>query len=122
MGTVNVLEAARNSGSVRAIVNVTSDKCYDNREQGRPFVEDDPKGGHDPYSSSKGCAELVADAYTRSFFADAAGPRLGSARAGNVIGGGDWGEDRLFPTSYAQRSPVSPSPSAIRTRFGRGST
>jgi CDP-glucose 4,6-dehydratase len=98
MGTVNVLDAARTSGSVRAVVNVTSDKCYDNREQGRPFVEDDPKGGHDPYSSSKGAAELVADAYHRSFFApDPDGPRLGSARAGNVIGGGDWSEDRLIP-------------------------
>jgi CDP-glucose 4,6-dehydratase len=98
MGTVNVLEAARLSGSVRVVVNVTSDKCYDNREQGRPFVEDDPKGGHDPYSSSKGAAELVADAYHRSFFAPRPdGPRLGSARAGNVIGGGDWSEDRLIP-------------------------
>jgi CDP-glucose 4,6-dehydratase len=112
MGTVNVLEAARNSDSVRAIVNVTSDKCYDNREQGRPFVEDDPKGGHDPYSSSKGCAELVADAYTRSFFADAAGPRLGSARAGNVIGGGDWGEDRLIPDIV--RAVLAGQPISIR--------
>jgi CDP-glucose 4,6-dehydratase len=98
MGTVNVLEAVRATPGVRVVVNVTSDKCYDNREQGRTFVEDDPKGGHDPYSSSKACAELVADAYLRSFFAaDADGPRLGSARAGNVIGGGDWGEDRLIP-------------------------
>jgi CDP-glucose 4,6-dehydratase len=101
MGTVNVLEAVRTTPSVRAVVNVTSDKCYDNRELGRPFVEDDPKGGHDPYSSSKGCAELVADAYLRSFFAPGVGgadaPRLGSGRAGNVIGGGDWGEDRLIP-------------------------
>ena len=98
MGTVNVLEAVRQVGGVRAVVNVTSDKCYDNREQRRPFVEDDAKGGHDPYSSSKGCAELVADAYLRSFFAPAPdGPRLGSARAGNVIGGGDWSEDRLIP-------------------------
>jgi CDP-glucose 4,6-dehydratase len=98
MGTVNVLEAVRQVGGVLAVVNVTSDKCYDNREQGRAFVEDDPKGGHDPYSSSKGCAELVADAYLRSFFApDPDGPRLASARAGNVIGGGDWGEDRLIP-------------------------
>ena len=98
MGTVNVLEAVRATPSVLAVVNVTSDKCYDNREQGRPFVEDDPKGGHDPYSNSKGCAELVADAYVRSFFApEPAGPRLGSGRAGNVIGGGDWGEDRLVP-------------------------
>jgi CDP-glucose 4,6-dehydratase len=98
MGTVNVLEAVRQVGGVRAVVNVTSDKCYDNREHGRAFVEDDAKGGHDPYSSSKGCAELVADAYLRSFFAPAPdGPRLGSARAGNVIGGGDWSEDRLIP-------------------------
>ena len=98
MGTVNVLEAVRQVGDIRAVVNVTSDKCYDNREQGRPFVEDDAKGGHDPYSSSKGCAELVADAYTRSFFAPVPdGFRLGSARAGNVIGGGDWSEDRLIP-------------------------
>lgn len=99
MGTVNVLEAVRTTPGVGAVVNVTSDKCYDNREQGRPFVEGDPKGGHDPYSSSKGCSELVADAYLRSFFADAGvdAPRLGSARAGNVIGGGDWGEDRLIP-------------------------
>jgi CDP-glucose 4,6-dehydratase len=100
MGTVNVLEAVRRAGSVRAVVNVTSDKCYDNRpgRPPRPFVEDDPKGGHDPYSNSKGCAELVTDAYVRSFFADDPdGPRLASARAGNVIGGGDWGEDRLIP-------------------------
>ncbi len=98
MGTVHVLDAVRLTPSVRAVVVVTSDKCYLNREQGRPFVEDDPKGGHDPYSSSKGCAELVADAYLRSFFApDPDGPRLGCARAGNVIGGGDWGEDRLIP-------------------------
>jgi CDP-glucose 4,6-dehydratase len=93
-----VLEAVRTAPGVRVVVNVTSDKCYDNREQGRPFREDDPKGGHDPYSSSKGCAELVADAYLRSFFApDPDGPRLAGARAGNVIGGGDWGEDRLIP-------------------------
>jgi CDP-glucose 4,6-dehydratase len=98
MGTVNVLEAVRATPSVRVVVNVTSDKCYDNREQERPFVETDPMGGHDPYSNSKGCAELVADAYLRSYFAPSPeGPRLGSARAGNVIGGGDWGEDRLIP-------------------------
>ncbi len=98
MGTVNVLEAVRASAGVRAVVSVTSDKCYDNREQGRPFREDDPMGGHDPYSNSKGCAELVADAYLRSFFVpNPDGPRLASGRAGNVIGGGDWGEDRLIP-------------------------
>ncbi|UTI65043.1 CDP-glucose 4,6-dehydratase [Paraconexibacter antarcticus] len=101
MGTVNVLDAVRvaGAGTVRAVVNVTSDKCYDNAEgrEQRPFVEDDPKGGHDPYSNSKGCAELVADAYRRSFFSGPAGVRLASVRAGNVIGGGDWGEDRLVP-------------------------
>jgi CDP-glucose 4,6-dehydratase len=98
MGTVHLLEAVRSTPSVRSAVVVTSDKCYDNREQGRPFVEDDCMGGHDPYSNSKGCTELVTDAYRRSFFApheDAA--RIASGRAGNVIGGGDWGEDRLIP-------------------------
>jgi len=113
MGTVNVLEAVRATPSVRAVVNVTSDKCYDNREQGRPFVEEDPKGGHDPYSNSKGCAELVADAYLRSFFAqDPDGPRLGCGRAGNVIGGGDWGEDRLIPD--LMRAALSGEPIPIR--------
>jgi CDP-glucose 4,6-dehydratase len=113
MGTVNVLEAVRATASVRAVVNVTSDKCYDNREQGRPFVEDDPKGGHDPYSNSKGCAELVADAYLRSFFApDPDGPRIGCGRAGNVIGGGDWGEDRLIPD--LMRAALSGEPIPIR--------
>jgi CDP-glucose 4,6-dehydratase len=99
MGTVNVLEAARATPSVRAVVCVTTDKCYDNsptRPQ-RPFVETDPLGGHDPYSSSKACAELVVDAYRRSFFHTADSPNVASARAGNVIGGGDWGEDRLLP-------------------------
>lgn len=119
MGTVNVLEAVRGTPSVRAVVNVTSDKCYDNREQGRPFVEDDAKGGHDPYSSSKGCAELVTDAYVRSFFApDAAGPRVGSGRAGNVVGGGDWGEDRLIPdimrAALSGREIPIRNPDAIR--------
>ncbi len=114
MGTVNVLEAVRTegAGTVRAVVNVTSDKCYDNREQGRPFTEDDPMGGHDPYSNSKGCAELVTDAYRRSFFGAEDGPRLASARAGNVIGGGDWGEDRLVPD--IMRAAASGQPIAIR--------
>ncbi|MBV8684704.1 MAG: CDP-glucose 4,6-dehydratase [Caulobacteraceae bacterium] len=101
MGTVNVLEGARRSDGLRAIVVVTSDKCYENRETGRAYVEDDPMGGHDPYSASKGCAELVVSAYRRSFFgpADHArhGVALASARAGNVIGGGDWAKDRLVP-------------------------
>lgn len=116
MGTVNLLEAVRATPSVRVVVNVTSDKCYDNREQRRPFVEDDPKGGHDPYSNSKGCAELVADAYLRSFFAPEAGgpasPRLGSVRAGNVIGGGDWGEERLIPD--IMRGALDGAPIAVR--------
>ncbi len=113
MGTVNVLEAARAAESVRVVVNVTSDKCYDNRDLGRPFAEDDPKGGHDPYSSSKGCAELVSDAYHRSFFAGhPEGLRLGSARAGNVIGGGDWGEDRLIPDFM--RGALADAPIRVR--------
>jgi len=97
MGTVNVLDAARAVDAVRVIVNVTSDKCYENREWEWGYRENEPMGGHDPYSSSKGAAELVTAAYRRSFFSDPAGPRLASARAGNVIGGGDWGEDRLVP-------------------------
>jgi len=98
MGTVNVLDAVRrHPGGIRAIVNVTSDKCYENREWEWGYREEEPMGGHDPYSSSKGCAELVTDAFRRSFFSDPDGPRLASARAGNVIGGGDWGEDRLVP-------------------------
>lgn len=113
MGTVNVLEAVRVRDSVRAVVVVTSDKCYDNREQRRPFVEGDPMGGHDPYSNSKGCAELVADAYLRSFFAaDPDGPRLATGRAGNVIGGGDWGQDRLVPDMM--RGAVAGEPVRIR--------
>ena len=100
MGTVNVLEAARACASVRAIVIVTSDKCYQNRERQRPYREVDPMGGHDPYSASKGAAELATAAYRSSFFsAKAGGARsaVATARAGNVIGGGDWAADRLIP-------------------------
>jgi CDP-glucose 4,6-dehydratase len=98
MGTVNVLEAVRRLGSVRAVVVVSSDKCYENRgADAAGFSEDSRLGGHDPYSSSKACTELVAEAYRRSFFEDPEGVRLASARAGNVIGGGDWAEDRLLP-------------------------
>lgn len=96
MGTVHVLEAARQAGSVRACVNVTTDKCYDNREQDAGYRETDPLGGRDPYSSSKACAELVSRAYRDSFLRDA-GIALATARAGNVIGGGDWAIDRLVP-------------------------
>jgi CDP-glucose 4,6-dehydratase len=97
-GTINVLDAVRShGGSVRAIVVVTSDKCYANPPGSRRrFVESDPLGGADPYSSSKACAELVCAAYRSSFFAGEHAPRLATARAGNVIGGGDWGEDRLL--------------------------
>lgn len=95
MGTVNVLEAARACPSVRAVVIVTSDKCYENREWVWGYREDEAMGGFDPYSASKGCAELVAAAYRRSFFQK--GAAIASARAGNVIGGGDWAEDRLIP-------------------------
>jgi CDP-glucose 4,6-dehydratase len=97
MGTVNVLDAVRVNEGVRAVVVVTSDKCYENREWERGYRESDQLGGHDPYSSSKGAAELVTSAYRRSFFSDPGSPRVASARAGNVIGGGDWGEDRLIP-------------------------
>jgi CDP-glucose 4,6-dehydratase len=97
MGTVNLLDAVRREASVRALVNVTSDKCYENREWEWAYREHEPMGGHDPYSSSKGCAELVTDAFRRSFFGAVDATRVASARAGNVIGGGDWAEDRLIP-------------------------
>ncbi|GAC1438837.1 MAG: CDP-glucose 4,6-dehydratase [Solirubrobacteraceae bacterium] len=97
MGTVNLLDAARRQPSVRALVNVTSDKCYENREWEWGYRENEPLGGHDPYSNSKGCAELVTDSFRRSFFAAPGAATLASARAGNVIGGGDWGQDRLVP-------------------------
>jgi len=96
MGTVHVLEAARKCPNLRSIVNVTTDKCYENQERASGYREDEPMGGYDPYSSSKGCAELVTAAYRRSFM-QASGIGLASARAGNVIGGGDWSEDRLIP-------------------------
>lgn len=96
IGTLNVLEAVRACDSVRAVVIVTTDKCYENREWLWPYREDDPLGGHDPYSSSKACAELLAASYRRSFFKNT-GVALATARAGNVIGGGDWATDRLVP-------------------------
>lgn len=96
MGTVHVLEASRQTDSVKALVNVTTDKCYENREWVWGYRENEPMGGHDPYSSSKGCSELVSNAYRLSFLKDA-GIALGTARAGNVIGGGDWAQDRLIP-------------------------
>jgi CDP-glucose 4,6-dehydratase len=100
MGTIHVLEAARAS-DVRVLVNVTSDKCYDNREWARGYQETDRLGGKDPYSSSKACAELVMAAYRTSFFSGADPTGVASARAGNVIGGGDWAQDRLIPDIVA---------------------
>ena len=96
IGTVNVLEAVRQSGTVQAIVNITTDKCYENQEWVWPYRENDRLGGHDPYSSSKACAEIASAAYRDSFFSEV-GINLASVRAGNVIGGGDWAFDRLLP-------------------------
>ena len=97
MGTVHLLEAVRAAPSVRAACIVTTDKCYENREWAWGYREDEPMGGHDPYSNSKGCAELVTSAYRRSFFGSGSKTAIASGRAGNVIGGGDWALDRLIP-------------------------
>jgi CDP-glucose 4,6-dehydratase len=99
MGTVNVLEAARRFGNVEALVNVTTDKCYENKEWLWGYRETEALGGHDPYSSSKACSELVTSAYRASFHAEGS-PWIASARAGNVIGGGDWAADRLIPDVF----------------------
>jgi CDP-glucose 4,6-dehydratase len=101
IGTVNVFEACRQTPSVRAVINITSDKCYENREWIWGYRENDPMGGYDPYSASKGCSELVTSAYRKSFFnLDEYGCKhnilMASARAGNVIGGGDWAKDRII--------------------------
>ena len=113
MGTVHLLEAVRGTPSVKAVVNVTSDKCYENREWVWGYREDEPMGGFDPYSNSKGCAELVTSAYRNSYFHPEKykehGVALATSRAGNVIGGGDWAEDRLIPDvmrAIAQGRPV----------------
>jgi CDP-glucose 4,6-dehydratase len=122
MGTVNLLEAVRDESGVRVIIVVTSDKCYDNEEREQGYREGDPMGGYDPYSSSKGCAELITAAYRNSFFNNADFDRhetaVASVRAGNVIGGGDWAEDRLIPDIVAAfqsgRSPDIRDPHAVR--------
>ena len=122
MGTVHVLEAVRALGTVRAVVAVTSDKCYENREWVFPYRETDPMGGHDPYSSSKGCSELVIAAYRASYFPpdrlQEHGTAIASVRAGNVIGGGDWAQDRLIPDLVrafeADEAPVIRSPGSVR--------
>lgn len=97
VGTANVLDLARRSPCLRGVIVVTSDKCYENREWDWGYRETDPLGGHDPYSASKACTELVAQSYMRCFFADPEGPQLATVRAGNVIGGGDWSPHRLIP-------------------------
>ncbi len=118
MGTANVLEAARNAGGVRAALLVATDKCYENREWPWPYRENDRLGGHDPYSASKACAELLAASFRASYFDEDKGMGLATARAGNVIGGGDWSADRLVPdivrAFMAGRSPNIRSPKAIR--------
>ncbi|WP_281298241.1 CDP-glucose 4,6-dehydratase [Flavobacterium limnophilum] len=119
IGTVNVLEAARSCPNLKAIVSVTTDKCYENKEWAWGYRENEPMGGHDPYSSSKGCAELVSSAYKNSFFNTKDTAALATARAGNVIGGGDWADDRLIPDilkafenskSVIVRNPLSTRP------------
>jgi CDP-glucose 4,6-dehydratase len=122
MGTVNLLEAVRGTSSVKAVVNVTSDKCYENREWAWGYRENEAMGGYDPYSNSKGCAELVTAAYRNSYFHpeqyESHGVAIGSGRAGNVIGGGDWAGDRLIPDmmrAIMQGQPVSiRNPDSIR--------
>ena len=123
LGTVNILEAVRKTKSVRVCVIITSDKCYENREWVYGYRETDPVGGYDPYSSSKACAELVTSAYRRSFFnpkdwGKTHNVALSSVRAGNVIGGGDWGEDRIIPDCMRALSKgetvVIRNPSATR--------
>lgn len=112
MGSVNLLEAVRQTPGVRAVVNVTSDKCYENREWEFAYRENDALGGHDPYSASKGAAEIITDAYRRSFFSDPSGPAVATGRAGNVIGGGDWALDRIIPDCV--RAFTAPDPLVVR--------
>jgi len=118
MGTVNLFEAVRNTKSVKAVVNVTTDKCYENNERTLGYSENEPMGGNDPYSNSKGCSELVTKAYRHSFFSDLNSAKIASARSGNVIGGGDWAEDRLIPDifkSFQEKKPILiRNPYAIR--------
>lgn len=115
MGTVHVMEACRHVETVRVVVCVTTDKCYENREWVWPYRESDPMGGYDPYSSSKGAAELAISAYRRSF---PSGPKIASVRAGNVIGGGDWALDRLVPdiirAMLAGHPPEIRNPNSVR--------
>ncbi|HSW93934.1 MAG TPA: CDP-glucose 4,6-dehydratase [Gammaproteobacteria bacterium] len=110
MGTVHLLEACKQTPSVRTIINVTTDKCYENKEWERGYTEDDRLGGHDPYSNSKACAELVTSAFRHSYFYGDSPIALASVRAGNVIGGGDWAADRLIPDiikACIEKKPVT---------------
>jgi len=117
MGTLHLLEAVRQTASVRAVLNITTDKCYENREWPWGYRENEAMGGHDPYSSSKACSELLSAAYRRSFLTEG-GVALASARAGNVIGGGDWAADRLVPDllrAFQQGEPaLIRRPAAVR--------
>ncbi|MEA1938279.1 MAG: CDP-glucose 4,6-dehydratase, partial [Pseudomonadota bacterium] len=115
MGTANLLEACRKSDSVRAIVVITTDKCYENMEWIWGYRENDRLGGHDPYSASKAGVELVASSYRKSFFSGKNAPLLATARAGNVVGGGDWSEDRLIPDLV--RAIWSKTPLVIRSPY-----
>jgi CDP-glucose 4,6-dehydratase len=118
MGTAHVLDAVRHTPSIRAVVVVTSDKCYESREWDWGYREIDAMGGTDPYSSSKGAAELIVAAYRRSYFANGDSAQIGSGRAGNVIGGGDWSEDRLVPdivrAAVRGKAVVIRNPTAVR--------
>ena len=113
MGTVNLLQAVKTTGSTRVLINITSDKCYENKGTEKAFSENSPMGGYDPYSSSKGCAELVTSSFRNSFFNlkefERHGCSLSSVRSGNVIGGGDWAKDRLIPdivNGVYKRTPI----------------
>ena len=110
MGTANVLSAARSMGAGAPIIVISSDKCYLNTNNERPFVETDHLGGLDPYSASKACTEIVADAFRNSYFSNESKPCLATARAGNVVGGGDWANNRLIPDvmrAYEKNKSIS---------------
>src|ERR1700722_9385833 len=112
LGTAHVLEAVRKTPGIRAVITITSDKCYENDGSQKKFKEDDRLGGHDPYSNSKACAELICQSYRDSYFTGDDAPLLATARAGNIIGGGDWAKDRLIPD--AMRAFAAGKPLVIR--------
>jgi CDP-glucose 4,6-dehydratase len=119
MGAVNILEAARHCNSIKALVNVTTDKCYENNDGNKnAFAEDCKLGGHDPYSASKACSEIITQSFRKSFFNTEDGPAIASARAGNVIGGGDWAKNRLFPDFFRaideDKDFIVRNPNAVR--------